>query len=182
MNNKTENPVYSHNTLEFVTVSAEFCAYLEQLEGTGRSEFIATMQKLLPLLYLKAQMLPQVESEGAFLPDDQVTEADYNYILNGVYEIMKETDEYEDFVYDEAMQTEESQWKTVSEGLADIYQALRNFVSAYQQRVEDCMLDALWCVRDNFELYWGQNLVDTLKQLHKIRYVLNSGSDEEDLQ
>lgn len=181
MNNKTENPIYSHNTLEFVTVAAEFCAYLEQLEGKGRPEFIATMQKLLPLLYLKAQLLPQVDSEGDFLPDDQVTEADYNWIRNAVYDIMKEADEYEDLVYDEAMQTEESQWKTVSEGLADIYQALRNFVSAYQQRVEDCMLDALWCVRDNFELYWGQNLVDTLKQLHKIRYVLNSGSNEEDI-
>ncbi len=70
MNNKTENPIYSHNTLEFVTVAAEFCAYLEQLEGKGRSEFVATMQKLLPLLYLKAQLLPQVDSEGDFLPDD----------------------------------------------------------------------------------------------------------------
>lgn len=181
MDNKTENPIYSHNTLEFVTVSAEYCAYLEQLEGKTRSDFISTMQKLLPLLYLKAQLLPQVDSEGAFLPDDQVTEADYNWIRNAVFDIMKEVDEYEDFVYDEGMQTEESQWKYVSEGLADIYQSLRNFVSAYQQRVEDCMLDALWCVKDNFELYWGQNLVDTLKQLHKIRYVLNSGSNEEDL-
>ena len=182
MNNKTENPIYSHNTLEFVTVAAEFCAYLEQSEGKRRSEFVATMQKLLPILYLKALLLPQVDSEGDFLPDDQVTEADYNWIRNAVYDIMKEADEYEDLVYDEAMQTEESQWKTISEGLADMYQALRHFVSAYQQRVEDCMLDALWCVKDNFELYWGQNLVDTLKQLHKIRYVLNSGSDEEDLQ
>ena len=181
MKSKTENPIYSHNTLEFVTVSAEYCAYLEQLEGKTRSEFIATMQKLLPLLYLKALMLPGVESEGNFLPDDQVTEEDYNWIRNSVYEIMKEADDYEDLVYDEGMQTEESQWKTISEGLADMYQALRNFVSAYQQRVEDCMLDALWYVKDNFELYWGQNLVDTLKQLHKIRYVLNSGSDEEDL-
>lgn len=182
MNNKTENPIYSHNTLEFVTVAAEFCAYLEQSEGKRRSEFVATMQKLLPILYHKALLLPQVDSEGDFLPDDQVTEADYNWIRNAVYDIMKEADEYEDLVYDEAMQTEESQWKTISEGLADMYQALRNFVSAYQQRVEDCMLDALWCVKDNFELYWGQNLVDTLKQLHKIRYVLNSDSDEEDLQ
>ena len=181
MKNNTESPIYSHNTLEFVTVSAEFCAYLEQMKGKSRSEFISTMLKLLPLLYLKALLLPQVDSEGYFLPDDQVTEADYNWIRNAIYDIMKEADEYEDFVYDQDMQTEESQWKTISEGLADIYQSLRNFVSAYQQRVEDCMLDALWGVKDNFELYWGQNLVDTLKQLHKIRYVLNSGSDEEDL-
>ena len=181
MKKETEKPIYSHNTLEFVTVAAEFCAYLEQLEGRSRSDFIATMLKLLPLIYFKVQLLPQVESEGVFLPDDKVTETDYNWIRNAIYEVMKDADDYEDLIYDEAMQTEESQWKTVSEGLADIYQALRNFVSAYQQRVEDCMFDAIWSVKVNFELYWGQNLVDTLKQLHKIRYVLNSCSDEEDI-
>ena len=60
----------------------------------------------------------------------------------------------------------------MSEGLADIYQALRNFVAVYQQRVEACMLDALWQVKEDFELYWGQTLLDTLRQLHKIRYSL----------
>ena len=77
------------------------------------------------------------------------------------------------------MQTEESRWCSVSEGLADIYQALRNFVAVYQQRLEPCMLDALWQLQDNFELYWGQTLLDTLRQLHRIRYTLTVNDDEE---
>ena len=179
-----ENPIYAHDTLEFVQVAAQYCALLEKSTDDGQQTtegLVGTLLKLLPLLYMKVQLLPEVDTEGAFVPDDQVTEDDYNYVRDNVYRLLHEHDEYELLVWDEDMQTEESRWCSVSEGLADIYQALRNFVSAYQQRVEDCMLDALWCVKDNFELYWGQNLVDTLKQLHKIRYVLNSGSDEEDL-
>ncbi|MBR5396213.1 MAG: DUF5063 domain-containing protein [Bacteroidaceae bacterium] len=173
MANTMENPVYAHDTLEFVTVAAEFCALLEKNDGHTEEELVGTLLKLLPLLYMKVQLLPEVDTDGAFVPSDQVTEDDYNFVRDGAYSLLHEHDEYEMLVWDENMQTEESHWCSVSEGLADIYQALRNFVAVYQQRLEPCMLDALWQLRDNFELYWGQTLLDTLRQLHRIRYSLN---------
>ena len=168
-----ENPIYAHDTLEFVTVAAEFCALLEKNEGHTEEELVGTLLKLLPLLYMKVQLLTEVDTDGAFVPSDQVTEDDYNFVRDGAYSFLHEHDEYEMLVWDEDMQTEESRWCSVSEGLADIYQALRNFVAVYQQQLEPCMLDALWQLRDNFELYWGQTLLDTLRQLHRIRYSLN---------
>ena len=171
--NKTENPIYAHDTLEFVTVAAEYCALLEKCEERTAEELVGTLLKLLPLLYMKVQLLPEVDTDGVFVPSDQVTEDDYNYVREGTWRLLREHDEYEMLVWDEDMQTEESRWCSVSEGLADIYQALRNFVAVYQQRVEPCMLDALWQLRENFELYWGQTLLDTLRQLHRIRYSLN---------
>ena len=175
-----ENPIYAHDTLEFVTVAAQYCALLEKSEEQTEEVFAGTLLKLLPLLYLKVQLLPEVETEGDFVPEGQVTEEDYNFVRNGVYRLLHEHDEYEMLVWDEDMQTDESRWQSVSEGLADIYQALRNFVAVYQQRLEPCMQDALWQLRENFELYWGQTLLDTLRQLHRIRYTLPAGANEED--
>lgn len=172
-----ENPIYAHDTLEFVTVAAEYCALLEKNEEQTAEALVSTLLKLLPLLYMKAQLLPLVETDGAFMPDDQVTEDDYNYVRSGIYSLLNEHDEYEMLVWDEDMQTEESRWCSVSEGLADVYQALRNFVAVYQQRVEACMPDALWQLRDSFELYWGQTLLDTLRQLHRIRYSMKNEED-----
>ena len=177
MANQTENPIYAHDTLEFVTVAAEYCALLEKCEERTAEELVGTLLKLLPLLYMKVQLLPEVDTDGAFVPSDQVTEDDYNYVREGVWRLLREHDEYEMLVWDEDMQTEESRWCSVSEGLADIYQSLRNFVAVYQQRVEPCMLDALWQLRENFELYWGQTLLDTLRQLHRIRYALTIEKD-----
>ena len=139
------------------------------------------MLRLLPLLYVKATLLPRIESDGAFLPDDKVTEEDYNFIRQTVYDIMQADDDYEELVYDATIQTDENRWLSVSEGLADMYQAIRNFVGVYQERIEDCMTDALWAVMDNFELYWGQSLVDTLRQLHKLRYTQQKDLDEDTL-
>lgn len=177
MASSKENLIYAHDTLEFVTVAVEYCALMEKSDERTEEEFIETLLKLLPLLYMKVQLLPVVETDGAFIPDDQVTEEDYNFVRNGVYRLLHNHDEYEMLVWDEDMQTEESRWCSVSEGLADVYQALRNFVAVYQQRVETCMLDALWQLRDNFEIYWGQTLLDTLRQLHRIRYSLTVEKD-----
>ena len=43
------------------------------------------------------------------------------------------------------------------------------------------MQDALWAVRDSFELYWGQNLVDTLRRLHRLKYALDRERNEDDI-
>lgn len=182
---KTENPIYHHDTLEFVTVAAEYCAFLEKGEEHSPKEFVSTLLKLLPLLYMKAQMLPEVDSEGDFMPDGCVTEDDYNFIMHSAYRLLGRKDEYEELVYDTDMETEESKWCSVSEDLADIYQVLRNFVFSYQQRVEPCMLDALWSVRYEFGSRIGQTLLCALKQLHKVTYrnsFTNSDYDEEDFE
>lgn len=168
----TGQVVYHHDVLEFVQVAVQFCGQLEQVQGQDRPEFIATMLKLMPLLYLKAQLLPKVESNGSFLPDEQVTEQDYEFVRQGVNDLLASDDEYLDVSYDEMMQTDETRWKSISENLADIYQPVRNFLATYQQCVEDCMYDALWQVQDQFELFWGEALVDALRRLHRLQYAV----------
>lgn len=177
----TENPLYAHDTIEFVTVAAQFCVYLEQCQEKSRREFVETMIKLLPLLYMKATLVPRIESYGNFLPAEQVTEDDYNCIRTNVACIMGNDDEYEELMHGPDAEPEEIVWQSVSEGLADIYQPLRNFVFAYQQRIDDCMTDALWIVMDHFELFWGQCLVDTLRRLHVVRYSQPALDDEDDI-
>ena len=179
-----ENPIYAHDTLEFVQVAAQYCALLEKSTDDGpqtTEDLVGTLLKLLPLLYMKVQLLPEVDTEGAFVPDDQVTEDDYNYVRDNLFRLLHEHDEYELLVWDEDMQTEESRWCSVSEGLADIYQALRNFVAVYQQRLEPCMMDVLWQLREDFELYWGQTLLDTLRQLHRIRYKMKDEDNSQQI-
>lgn len=171
-NPSSQKTVYHHDVLEFVQVAIKFCGTLEQVETQDQTEFVSTMLKLMPLLYLKAQLLPKVESEGTFLPDSQVTEQDYEYIRQSVHNLLGNDDEYLDVSYDEMMQTDETRWKSISENLADIYQPVRNFLATYQQGVEDCMYDSLWEVQDQFELYWGEALVDAMRRLHRLQYAM----------
>ena len=179
--NNNSKTIFAQGTIDFVTVAAEFCAYLEQSTDRNKEQFVDTMLKLLPFLYVKAHLVKRVESNGDFLPDDKVTEEDYNWIRNIIYSILGNDDDYEELVFDPNTQSDETKWSSISENLADMYQSLRNFVSAYQIGVEDCMHDALWLVMDQFELFWGKCLVDSLSRLHQVKYKITGDSDEDSL-
>ena len=71
---KESQVIFDKNVIEFVTVAAEFCAFLERAESMKRSTFVDTTLKILPLLYLKASMLPKCEMIGDESPETYVTE------------------------------------------------------------------------------------------------------------
>ena len=55
--------IYSKNIIEFVTVSAEYCAFIERTPELEKEEFVDKIIKILPLLYLKATLLSPEEPE-----------------------------------------------------------------------------------------------------------------------
>ena len=74
---KESQVIFDKNVIEFVTVAAEFCAFLERAESMKRSTFVDTTLKILPLLYLKASMLPKCEMIGDESPETYVTDEIY---------------------------------------------------------------------------------------------------------
>ncbi len=49
---KESQTIFEKNVIEFVTVAAEFCAFLERAEHMKRKAFVDTSLKILPLLCL----------------------------------------------------------------------------------------------------------------------------------
>ena len=84
--------IYDKNVLDFVTVSVEFCAILEGEEKLPRMEWIDRMLKILPLLYLKASLLPEIAASFDEMPEIFVLEEDYSRVELRVSEIMGEED------------------------------------------------------------------------------------------
>lgn len=181
MEKESTNPVYARPVMEFLAAATEYCALLEQCKGRRRADLVHDLMRLLPVLYWHALVMQPQETDGQFLPDDKVTEDDYDYVRNCAREVMQDWDEYEDLVRDDATGRDECRWMSVAETMADVYQPLRNFVWVYQQRLEQCMPDALWAVRDSFELYWGQNVLDILRHLHRMKHMTDEGSNEDDI-
>ena len=74
---KYSQVIFDKNTVEFVTVAAEFCGFLERARDMKRYDFVDTALKILPLLYLKATLLPPCEPIGEDEPETFVTEEDW---------------------------------------------------------------------------------------------------------
>lgn len=172
MKQEEKSPVYGRDVMELVTVAVEYCVFLEQAEGKERVEFVDTMVKILPLLYLKATLLPKYEIlDAEYVPEDFVTEDNYNIVRANISTIMEDKDDYLDVFLEDMKYSESPILTTVSENLADIYQELKNFVMSYKHAAdEELMMNALCVVKEEFQYSWGQKLVNVQRALHEVKY------------
>lgn len=172
--------VYSKNVVEFVTVGVEYCLLLENAPKHTGKEFIEKAIKILPLLYLKASMLPKCELESDDEVEQFVTEEEYAHTVNSVSVLLKENDDYLETFHPDMKYSDTPVLASVSEDLGDVYQDLKNFVSVFSIGHEVSMNDALVICKENFAGFWGQKLVNAMGALHHICYNLDVEEDEFD--
>ena len=160
--------VYQQPAIEFVTVAVQLCLYLEQIEGQDKSEFVEKMLCLLPLLYLKARLLPKATEELDGFPERFVSEQEYEDIRQKVAQCMGEHDTYLEVFMEDMRYSDEPITAFVSENIADIYQEIKDLACNYQTRDEAVMNDALVNCIEAFEQHWGQKLLNVLRPLHAV--------------
>lgn len=169
-NQESHQIVYSKNVVEFVTVANEYCSTVENVSHQPVQKNLKKLQKLLPLLYIKASVLPNIER----LLDDElekyVTELDYNMLYQKWIQDLGENDSFYE-VFDPSIQFgQETVTASVSENLLDIYQSLKDFITSYSIGNEEVMNDALAECMFHFEESWGQQLVNVLRAIHMLVY------------
>ena len=177
---KESQTIFEKNVIEFVTVAAEFCAFLERAEHMKRKAFVDTSLKILPLLYLKASLLPKCETIGDEAPETYVTEEIYEILRINLAGLMGEKDDYLDVFVQDMVYSDQPIKKSVSEDLADIYQDIKDFIFVFQLGLNETMNDSLAICQENFGLLWGQKLENTLRALHDVKYNQQNENDEED--
>ena len=160
--------VYQQPAIEFLTVAVQLCLYLEQIEGQDKAEFIEKMLCLLPLLYLKARLLPKATEELDGFPERFVTEQEYEDIRQKVAQCMGADDTYLEVFVEDMRYSDEPITAFVSENIADIYQEIKDLACNYQTRDEAVMNDALVNCIEAFEQHWGQKLLNVLRPLRAV--------------
>lgn len=161
--------IYAKNSVEFITVGVEFCAFAERVQDTTAEEFTSTAVKLLPLLYLKATLLPESdEDDYSDIPERFVSEEAYEYLRRNIEYILGEKDAYLLIQNDDTAYNDQPFAASIAEDLADVYQAVKDCVSAYRTENEDSMRTALSTCREDFIAYWGAKLLNALGALHRI--------------
>jgi hypothetical protein len=164
------DPVYSRNVIEFVAVANEFCKYSEHASELKGDELLKILQRILPLMYLKGSLLPQL---NPFFEDGNekfVTESDYTRIEDTLKEKFGTANDFLE-VFDEKLnETDGPVLSYISENMADIYQDIKNFLLLYQTGTVEVMNDAVWECRMNFDNFWGQKLLNSMRAIHKFIY------------
>ena len=154
----TSQVIFDKNSIEFVTVAAEYCGFIERARSLDRTNFVATALKILPLLYLKASLVPECELIGEGDLEIFVTEEDYERVRMSVTDVLGPQDDYLEVFLPDMAYSDTPLKKCISEDLADIYQDLKDFICVFQSGLNVTMNDSLYTCKEHFAEFWGQRL------------------------
>jgi hypothetical protein len=180
MENNSE-PVYSRHVVEFVAVANEYCKYAEHVSELKGEELLGILQRLLPLLYLKASFIPEFTPYFDDGNEKFVTESDWTDIHDSFGRKFGSANDYLEVFDDRMKDSEGPVVASLAENMADIYQDLKDFILLYQTGTVEVMNDAIWECKQNFENYWGQKLVNALRAIHKFIYTGEKINEEDSI-
>lgn len=165
----TEEKVKGSNTLELITVANDFSIFTEGMDKYDKSDILGYLQKVLPLLYIKGSLLPKVPPVEDMVPEHFITEENWDNVYSRYKEKLGDDDAYKIVSHDE-INGDKAIKASIAEGLADIYQDIKDFLVLYQQNTDIARQNAVYECGRLFDARWGHRLVNVLAAIHKLLY------------
>jgi len=184
MNKNNEESVtdelYSKKVIDMLTVSNEYCLYMETAEARDKEEILQYMQRLLPLIYLKASLLPVIQPGDEDAIEHFVTEEQWENLFNTLNVKFGDNDVYYFIDLNEKSHSDPVK-ASLAENLADIFQDLKDFLLLYQKPYRSSQENAVKECKYLFETRFGYRLVNSLSAIHYILYPVQIPDDYSDL-
>ncbi|MCX6243923.1 MAG: DUF5063 domain-containing protein [Bacteroidetes bacterium] len=176
----TKDPVYSKTVLELLTVANEYCLFLEKAEGYDRLNILLFLQKICPLIYIKASLLPDIPVNDEEAAEHFVTEEEWESVFNMLHLKLGDDDVYYFIDHHEKSHTDPVK-ASLAENFTDLYQDLKDFVLLYQKPRKASMEFAVYECKRLFETRFGYRLVNAHAALHYILFKEGEKGELQDL-
>lgn len=172
MNRNNTSGNYSGRLFELTGIAKSYCDLCSEASEFTKSEFTDRALDLLPRLYWH---FFDLESDGVALGESDffssyVDETLYEEIRGRIASVMGGDDVFLD-TFQEGMQYSDTPISaSISEGMADMFQPLFNFVNIVKDSEGTQIEEAFMQCKEDFENYWSQVLCNVLKALNSIKY------------
>ncbi|MCD6180594.1 MAG: DUF5063 domain-containing protein [Bacteroidales bacterium] len=167
MSNTDENLTLSKSVLEMITVAHEFCLFMEKIDSYSQEDILNYFQKIIPLLYLKGSLLPDIKVADDSYMERYVTAETWEIIFNELRNKLKPLDNY--WVLEFSDDTEATK-ANIADNLTDVYQDLKDFIILYTKNTQTARENAILECKIQFETHWGIRLLNAVKAIHQIKY------------
>jgi len=178
MENYPDDITLSKPIVEIVTLASEFCIYLESADSKSKKGILNFLQRMLPFIYFKGSLLPDVEVNFPEANERFVTEVDWENIFTILRDKFGSDDEF--WLIDPEYTDESEPLKaSIAENVADIYQDLRDIVWLFEKNTQAARENAIHDCKELFTTHWGIRVGHILGQIHYLLSSPDSESDEE---
>ena len=159
----------SPNSIAFIGLANEYCTTLTNAQQYEQAEFVDSMLKLLPRIYISATDISIGNEPEAYI-EPYLDEDYYESVRHHVEMVMGPDDIYLEVFEADMKYSDTPISASIAEGLTDIFQDLFNFVNNVKDAPQEQISDYVAVCKENFETFWGQRLCNVMKALHDIKY------------
>ncbi len=170
----------SNNQLTVIALANEYCQAIELAASVEPQEFVGRMVRLLPRIYISVTDLPAEQfSEPEYALDAaHLDEAYYEQVRSNIAALLGEDDTYLETFHEDMKYSDTPIAATVSEGLADLFQELYDFVEDVKNSDLEQQLEYFGQLREDFSDFWGQTLCNVMRPLNELSNKDYSDEDE----
>ena len=173
--NTPGNSVTSRSVLEFLTVANDFCSFLEKSEDFQKSGILTYLQRVLPLIYIKASLLPDIQPEDENAIEHYVTEQEWEELFNQLRAKFGDDDIFHYIDLHEHSHQDPVR-ASLAETVTDLYQDLKDFVLLYQNPLTPFRENAVAECRRLFGDRFGFRIVRAHTAIHYLLYQSDTDS------
>lgn len=167
--NANLNPVSARSVLEMITVANDFCSFLEKSEDFAKSGVLTYLQRVLPLIYIKSSLLPDVEIGDEDAIEHYVTETEWEDMFNLLHAKFGEDDIY--YYVDNHEKSHQDPMKaSIAENITDLYQDLKDFLLLYQKPLTTFKENAVMECKRLFADRYGFRIVNAHAAIHYVMF------------
>ncbi len=173
-----EAVLQSKQVLEMITVANDFTLFVEKADNYTREQILIYFQRVLPVIYLKASLLPEIRVTDDDAVEHYVTEENWESIFNVVREKLGQEDIF--YFIDLHEKTQHDAIRaSIAEGITDIYQDLKDFLLLIQKPQIAFRENAVRECHHLFETRYGYKIVNCHAAIHYLLFQEgNSGGGE----
>jgi len=167
MTNLPNHPVYAKTVIEMLTVANEYCLFVEKIADYSRDFICGYLQKVLPLMYIKGALLPEVEVSDPDLNERFFTQEEWEAAFHSIRPAFQSDDEFWYLVV--AVEKDYNTARgSIAEFMTDIYADLKDFLALYQKNSIAAKENAVSECRKLFLENWGGKTLNLHKAIHDL--------------
>lgn len=159
--------IRSAKVLEFLTIANEYNRIIEECSDYPEEHLFEFLQRMLPLMYLKGSLLPEINPEDPDQNERFLTEEQWENSLNNLKAVFGDRDLYWSIEHP-VEASAETERRSISEDLADIYQESKDFVLLFQKPLSSAKENAVANCRYYFSEHWGGKALKAAGLIHHL--------------
>ena len=171
----------SKPVIEMATVANEFCFFFETIEKKNKLTILEFTQRILPLMYLKGSLLPNIAPQYPDANERFVTEEQWESIFTMLRHKFGKDDEY--WIIDPQYINETEPLKaSLSENITDIYQDMKDFIMLMQKNNLAARENAISECSSLMANHWGYRIGNIFTRIHHLIYNVEESDSKDNLE